>query len=102
MTALDIPTTGTVQADCIGNAPVLSSKGLEKKEPGFYSYAFDDSMLLHCVKWLDNCDTYTVTLPLHQAISTRFCWALVQSQEKEDINSSITSDKNCITMLRAE
>ena len=54
MIALDIPTTGTVQADCIGNAPVLSTKGLEKKEPGFYSYAFDDSMLLHCVKWLDN------------------------------------------------
>ena len=54
LTALDIPTIGTIRADCIGNAPVLSIKGLEKKECGFYSYAFDDSMSLHCVKWLDN------------------------------------------------
>ena len=49
-----MPTIGTVRADHVENAPVLSTKGLENKERGFYSYAFDDSMSLHCVKWLDN------------------------------------------------
>ena len=54
LTALDIPTVGTVRADHVENALVLSTKDLENKERGFYSYAFDDSMSLHCVKWLDN------------------------------------------------
>ena len=54
LTALHILSIGTVRADRVGNAPVLSTKGLEKQEHGFYSYAFDDSMSLHCVKWLDN------------------------------------------------
>ena len=53
-TALDITTIGTVRVDWVRNAPVLRTKGLEKREHGFYSYAFDDSMSLHCVKWLNN------------------------------------------------
>ena len=36
------------------NAPVLSTRDLEKKECGYYSYAFDGSMSLHCVKWRYN------------------------------------------------
>ena len=76
LTALDIPTIGTVQADCIGNTPVLSTKRLEKKEHGFYSYAFDDSMSLYCVKWLNN-SLVTLLSNFHQAISTRFCLALL-------------------------
>ena len=40
--------------DHVGSALVLSTKGLEKKECGFYSYEFDESMSLYCVKQLDN------------------------------------------------
>lgn len=54
LAALGVPTISTVRADRVGNAPVLNTKDIERKERGFFSYAFDDSMGLHCVKWYDN------------------------------------------------
>lgn len=54
VTAMDIPLICTVRPDRVGKAPVMSTKCMEKQERGSYSYAYDDAMQLHCIKWRDN------------------------------------------------
>ena len=51
---MEIPLICTVRPDRVGKAPVMSTKSMEKQERGFFSYAYDDSMQLHCIKWRDN------------------------------------------------
>ena len=54
LTALDIPTICTARADRVGHAAVLGNTRIEKHDRGYFSYAFDNSLVLHCVKWRDN------------------------------------------------
>ena len=54
VTAFDIPTICTARADRVGDAPVLSNTQIEKHDRVYFSYAFDNSLALHCVKWRDN------------------------------------------------
>ena len=50
LTALDIPTIGTVRADHVGNAPILSTKDLENKEHGVMQNAVMHLMIAcHCI-----------------------------------------------------
>ena len=54
LTAMEVPTIYTARSDRIGKAPVKSSSALSKGPRGEFSYAFDDSLALHCVNWMDN------------------------------------------------
>ena len=54
LTAMGIPTVCTARPDRIGKAPIKSTAALAKCAQGQFSYAFDDSMSLHCVNWMDN------------------------------------------------
>ena len=54
LTAMEVPTICTAKSDRIGKAPVKSSSALSKGPLGEFSYAFDDSLALHCVNWMDN------------------------------------------------
>ena len=54
LTALRIPTICTARPDRVDGTPVLSTSAMEKKDCGSFTYAFDDSMRIHCVKWKDN------------------------------------------------
>ena len=83
--------------DHVGSALVLSTKGLEKKECGFYSYEFDESMSLYCVKQLNNSVMILLsncTRPFPLDSVERF------SKAKKKFHNP--KWWNCITMLWAE
>ena len=54
LTAMDIPTICTVRDDRIGNVQLKSKASMPKSERGQFSYAYDDIIGLHCVRWNDN------------------------------------------------
>ena len=54
LTAMDIPTICTVRDDRIGKVQIKSKSSLSKLERGEFSYAYDDVVGLHCVRWNDN------------------------------------------------
>ena len=54
LNALKIPTICTVRANHVATVPLLSIKQMAKKKRGAFSYAFDEEVGLHCVRWMDN------------------------------------------------
>ena len=54
LTAMNVPITCTIHGDHIGSAPITSKTQMERSPHGNYSYAYDDSVGLHCVCWKSN------------------------------------------------
>ena len=54
LTAMDIPTICTVRDDRIGKVQIKPKSSMSKLERGEFSYAYDDVVGLHCVRWNDN------------------------------------------------
>ena len=54
LTAMDIPTICTVRDDHIGEVQIKSKSSMSKLKRGEFSYAYDDVVGFHCVRWNNN------------------------------------------------
>ena len=52
--AMDIPTICTVRDDRVGEVQIKSKSSKSKLERGEFTYAYDDVVGVHCVRWNDN------------------------------------------------
>ena len=82
LTAMEIPTICTVRYNRIGDTQIKSKYSMSKSERGDFSYAYDDIVGLHCVRWNEN----SVVTTLSNCIGPYPLDRVERCKEKKKIN----------------